>query len=385
MAYQSFPWENGDSESQEKLARLYLPSLAGKSVLDVGCNAGFFCGFASFSGAKKVVGVDVNPDFVATARELFPTCEFKCANWLDLDETKYDVILFLSAIHYAPDQQAMLDFLMAHLNPGGLLVLEIGVAPGDKDEFVEVRRAIDSRFFPTRRKLKSMFKKYAVKAIGKSVAQAGDPLPREVFQIRAKLPVAILLMDMPYSGKTALSESVIREDIQRVSGDALYYDIMRGRRQAPGEIVAIIQSLSAGKDLNCAAVTWKIGSGKLLPKLCEVIQSITGMADFVLDMYISPPYREQMRVWWEARGFFVVDLAIYHARSHPHSQEIAEADICQRYMDYLKHDFLVNEADYLAANPDVARAVAQGRMPSAQAHYWYFGRRENRPLKPKED
>lgn len=53
MAYQSFPWEQGDSLSVNKLAALDLPRLEGKSVLDVGCNAGFFCGFAAWQGQPK--------------------------------------------------------------------------------------------------------------------------------------------------------------------------------------------------------------------------------------------------------------------------------------------------------------------------------------------
>ena len=71
MSYQSFPWEQGDSVSPAKLIALDLPKLEGKSFLDVGCNAGFFCGFADWQGAKRVVGIDSSEGFLATARELF--------------------------------------------------------------------------------------------------------------------------------------------------------------------------------------------------------------------------------------------------------------------------------------------------------------------------
>jgi predicted SAM-dependent methyltransferase len=37
-----------------------------------------------------------------------------------------------------------------------------------------------------------------------------------------------------------------------------------------------------------------------------------------------------------------------------------------------------NEADYLAANPDVAEAVASGQFRNGQAHYEFFGKKENR-------
>lgn len=40
------------------------------------------------------------------------------------------------------------------------------------------------------------------------------------------------------------------------------------------------------------------------------------------------------------------------------------------------------ETDYLAANPDVAAAVAAGDFPSGSRHYALFGRAEGRPLRP---
>ena len=39
-----------------------------------------------------------------------------------------------------------------------------------------------------------------------------------------------------------------------------------------------------------------------------------------------------------------------------------------------------NEREYLRCNPDVARAVAQGRMQSGFIHYQGYGRREGRRL-----
>lgn len=74
--YQSFPDQDGGSLSFEKLKKLRLPSLAGKTFMDVGCNEGFFCGYAKFDGASRVVGIDMNADFLERARHRFPDCEF---------------------------------------------------------------------------------------------------------------------------------------------------------------------------------------------------------------------------------------------------------------------------------------------------------------------
>jgi len=95
VAYQSFPWQAGDSHSFEKLTALYLPALQGKSVLDIGCNAGFFCGWAAFQGAAKVRGIDSNPAFIEQARLWFEECSFACMKWEDLDSEQYDLILCL--------------------------------------------------------------------------------------------------------------------------------------------------------------------------------------------------------------------------------------------------------------------------------------------------
>lgn len=43
-------------------------------------------------------------------------------------------------------------------------------------------------------------------------------------------------------------------------------------------------------------------------------------------------------------------------------------------------DYGFDEGEYLRCNPDVRRAVANGQMESAAAHYRNFGRRENRRL-----
>ena len=52
---------------------------AGASVLDLGCNEGFFCGEALRQGAARVVGIDANQGFLARAAAGFPAAEFRTA------------------------------------------------------------------------------------------------------------------------------------------------------------------------------------------------------------------------------------------------------------------------------------------------------------------
>lgn len=375
MGYQSFPWASGSSQSYEKLRRLQLPSLRDKSFLDIGCNEGFFCGYAKFLGASKVVGVDKNPEFAGLARKIFPDCEFRCQSWDELGGEKYDVILNSSAIHYADDQRKFLDMLMERLAPGGMLVLEIGVAPGEGSRFVEVRRSIDTRFFPTREKLHEMLSPYAWKLISKSVPQAGDPIPREVYHISRRLPCAILLMDDPRAGKTYTSGHIFNPAIKKVSGDLLYKRVMAGEIAAPEEIEKIIRELGSNDWGRVTSTIFREGLGQ---KLCAWIGEYAGNEDFVFDMYIPKPIREFFAKWLEMDGYYVIDVRLQKALSRPRKNEMAPPDSCAAYMDFLKREYMVDEAAYLAAHPDVARAVAQGRLPSGQMHYVLFGKREGR-------
>ena len=52
------------------------------------------------------------------------------------------------------------------------------------------------------------------------------------------------------------------------------------------------------------------------------------------------------------------------------------------YPDSLAERSPIDEAAYLAANPDVAQAAAEDKLPSGQFHYRFFGKREKRKLKP---
>ena len=190
MTYQTFPWVEGASKTLDKLAALHLPDLTSKKVLDIGCNEGFFCGWAKFNGASQVLGIDRSPKVMDTCELLFSDCDFKCQSWDDLDDTKYDVILFLSAIHYAKDQEQTIHFLMDRLEPTGRLVLEMGIAPRMADKFIEVHRiAGDVCQYPTATKMHSMLSRYSYTYVGPSVNQGGDQIPRHVYHVMHRAPV----------------------------------------------------------------------------------------------------------------------------------------------------------------------------------------------------
>src|SRR5436190_21503438 len=107
MPYQSFDGQVGDSRSNEKLERIKLPkSLEGKSILDLGCNEGFFAIEAARRGASRVVGIDHDERALGPARDRaaqfgFDNVEFRKGNMTDLPQgEKFDYVLLLSALHY---------------------------------------------------------------------------------------------------------------------------------------------------------------------------------------------------------------------------------------------------------------------------------------------
>ena len=346
--------------------------------MDVGCNLCFFCGYAKFQRAAQVDGVDKNPSFIAQARKFFPQCRFQCCDWMSLGEKKYDVILFLSALHYADDQKKTLDFLMRRLNPRGLLVLELGVASGDTSTFVSVQRSIDTRLFPTQAKVREMLDDYAYKIIGPSARQAGDPLPRYVYHVSKKLPLAVLLLDQHYAGKTSTIRALFKENLRVLSGDSIIYRLCREMRDQ--RLIPFIEQVKDGGRINSALFVQLLCENNLLPVLLEKLLQKAEGSDCVIDMFVPSTHHEIVHDFFDERNFFVVNLTLESSRRRPRSQERVSRSVIERYFDYLKKDYLINEEAYLLANPDVAQAVSEGTFPSGQYHYWNFGRFEHRPL-----
>jgi SAM-dependent methyltransferase len=128
----------------QKLAAIRLPGLAGKRVLDVGTDFGFWSFLAANEGASQVLGLDRGRrvrglgwlDLVllnqATAHELprLGACEFRAQEigrqWRE--HGTFDVVLCMSMYHHAynvcGDHGSVWLWLARHTAPGGLLVWE---------------------------------------------------------------------------------------------------------------------------------------------------------------------------------------------------------------------------------------------------------------------
>ena len=322
--YQSFPGALGDSLSLQKLVALHLPSLVGRSFLDIGCNEGFFCGFAKFDGAQRVVGLDKSALFIDRARQRFPDCEFLQQDWDHIPNGPFDVILLASSLHYADDQALLIQNLMNELPADGTLVLELGVHPKSGSEWIQVKRAIDERFFPTLGKLEEVLKPYAWKRMSTSVPQPGDPIPRYVFHIRPRKPVAYLLMEPPAFGKSTISREVFqRAAIKVVSGDAIISRIAEGTLIAPADLTALIQRDYS--PLRIDQVILNIGKAGLLSSLVRLFLQEASRLDFSLDAFVPRDFHGEVARLISNDGYMTVRLTWERVGEDPPSNdELAE-------------------------------------------------------------
>ncbi len=95
--------------------------LSGKTVLDIGCNAGFYSLQMKQRGAARVVGIDSDPAYLAQARFAAEVtgadiefCELDVYQVDKLAE-KFDLVLFMGVIYHLRHPLLALDLLWEHV------------------------------------------------------------------------------------------------------------------------------------------------------------------------------------------------------------------------------------------------------------------------------
>jgi tRNA (mo5U34)-methyltransferase len=95
--------------------------LRGRSVLDIGCNGGFYALEMKRRGAARVVAVDSDPDYLAQARfaaEIsgleIETAEISVYDVAALGE-RFDLVLFLGVLYHLRHPLLALDLIHAHV------------------------------------------------------------------------------------------------------------------------------------------------------------------------------------------------------------------------------------------------------------------------------
>jgi tRNA (mo5U34)-methyltransferase len=111
--YPRVKWQNFSSAIPE--------SLAGKSVLDIGCNAGFYSIEMKRRGADRVVGIDSDEKYLAQARfaAKINNAEIEFRNLsvyrvADLGE-RFDLVLFMGVLYHLRHPLLALELLHEHV------------------------------------------------------------------------------------------------------------------------------------------------------------------------------------------------------------------------------------------------------------------------------
>jgi tRNA (mo5U34)-methyltransferase len=98
-----------------------IPSdLRGRTVLDIGCNAGFYSIEMKSRGADRVVGIDTEEKYLAQARFASEVCgvqiEFRRMSAYDVAELgeRFDLVLFMGVLYHLRHPLLALDLLHEH-------------------------------------------------------------------------------------------------------------------------------------------------------------------------------------------------------------------------------------------------------------------------------
>ena len=100
----------------------------GKSVLEIGCGIGNFTSLLAVPG-RKVTAVDLEPEFVETAKAAMPpqsSVEFHAGDATTMEwENQFDTILMLDVLEHIEDDLGFLRKLSGSLNEGGRIILKV--------------------------------------------------------------------------------------------------------------------------------------------------------------------------------------------------------------------------------------------------------------------
>jgi tRNA (mo5U34)-methyltransferase len=111
----------------DRFAAALPADLRGKSVLDIGCNAGFYAFEMKRRGAARVVGMDTDPRYLAQAR-LAGEILGHDIEWRELDvysvdelDEKFDLVIFMGVLYHLRHPLLALDLLHDHVTRDLLL------------------------------------------------------------------------------------------------------------------------------------------------------------------------------------------------------------------------------------------------------------------------
>src|SRR3982750_3573348 len=104
-----------------RFARAIPDDLTGKSVLDIGCNGGFYSIQMKARGAERVLGLDFDEDYLAQARFAAEVrgfdIEFRKLSVYDVGALgeRFDIVLFMGVFYHLRHPLLALDLIHEHV------------------------------------------------------------------------------------------------------------------------------------------------------------------------------------------------------------------------------------------------------------------------------
>jgi tRNA (mo5U34)-methyltransferase len=113
-------------------AHLFPADLRGRSVLDIGCNGGFYSIEAKKRGADRVMAVDYDDVYLNQAKFAaevsgFPDIEFRKLSVYDVADVgeKFDLVIFMGVLYHLRHPLLALDLIREHVvKPDGLMLFQ---------------------------------------------------------------------------------------------------------------------------------------------------------------------------------------------------------------------------------------------------------------------
>lgn len=159
--YQTFDFlgdnrRDSDSAAKYIASRLEEMDLVGKSILDVGCNAGYFLFRLRDKNPDFMLGIDTGQKFINVAEAINATIyqdksiKFVCGDFFNSSWLHFDLIICFSTFHYFGNQQGkFFDDCFGRLLPGGVLLLEVEEYPDGNTPMVHnAVRPADRKLYP---------------------------------------------------------------------------------------------------------------------------------------------------------------------------------------------------------------------------------------------
>ncbi|MBD5557003.1 MAG: methyltransferase domain-containing protein, partial [Desulfovibrio sp.] len=298
----------------EELMRLALPPLAGSAFLEIGCHEGYFCGFAWFEGAGKVIGLDADTQALERAAERFPHCAFSgiSGNFAKLlvEEGGFDVIL-CSFLPGFLDTASFLPLLMSGLTRGGTLVLKLPMAEQAPAEGRTITQAAlaGPALSPAEPRVAQALDAYVYWDMGESVFPTEDGSKKHILHIRNKAPYAILLPGEPGSGKAGVARRLFA-GLPVIHGDTLLTQLAALPPGSLKESHPLLDRLCSGGQhaQSAQALMLQVFNSAAGIQYAHLLAEMAGGRDFVYQGYVHEGFRQVFKKQLEMLGYEVLGV-----------------------------------------------------------------------------